>query len=310
MFGGTQFSFDNGGNIGPAYTGRILVNLVQIKLVDGSSYAIADSQLRMIHGSMDYNDKVGEFSTGSVEGEMKASDAGVWYLTIDYGTNNTLWLDQAESLKDPYIKRIFGSDGDRDGFNEEYLELNFAGLSPLKAGEDKKEVEITLVHCPARTSSITWTSLTNASSIGTTSYSYKTATGYGGGFTEGDMAKIAKIELQFDANATHATYPDSEYWKLTHLKLKGYTWGTSQFGGYDLANTRFLLKFGDQVNHQGGKDLYYAKNAGDLWASYELKGYCKYPEASVDVVVKIKFYFYKPDGTLTDAFTEFTQFSS
>ena len=291
------------------YSGRLKVNLVQVKRIDGSAYRIADAQMRIIHGDMDYNSKVGDLSSATVTGEMTQADSGTWFLIIDYGTNNTCWLDHSETVKDPYVQRVFGSDGDRDGFNEEYVELYFGDLSPLKAGEDKKEVEVKLVSAPARTSSITYTSLTNASSIGTTSYSYYTSTGYMAGFTEGDLGKIAKVELVFDETGNN-TYPDSGYWMLTHLKIGPYTWGTATFGTYDLANTRYKVEFGDQINSQGGKDVYYAKNAGDLWASYELKAYCNYPSASKVIVAKVKFYFYKPDGTLTSAFTAPTQFAS
>jgi hypothetical protein len=291
------------------YSGRLKVNVLEVKRLDGSAFGVADSFYRVIHGSGDWNDKVGSYSSDSITGDLKASDNGVWYLCIDYGTNNTQWLDEGETFKDPYVAKIFGRDGDQDGFDETYVELFFGGLGPLKAGEDKKEVEVTLVWDTARTASITYTSLTNASSISTSAYNYYTATGYMGGFSEGEMAKLAKIQIDF-SNTNNETYPDNEYWKLVHLQIGPYTFTQSQFGGYDLANKRFEIKFGDQVNHAGGKPLYYAKNAGDLWASYELKAYCKYPSSSKTIIPQVKFYFYKPDGTISSAFTEYVSFAS
>jgi hypothetical protein len=298
-----------GGVPGSVYSGRLKLNIVEIKRVDGSDYDISDSFYRVIHGSGSYNDKVADVSSDSVTGEIKPSDAGIWYLVLDYGTNTTFWLDHTETLKDPYITEIAGRDGDQDGFQETYLTLDFSQLAPLTAGESQKEREISLVFCPARTTSITFTSLTNASSIGTSAYSYKTATGYMAGFTEGDLGKIAKVELVFD-DSGNTTYPDVGYWMLTHLKLGPYTWTATTFGGYDLANTRFQAKFGDQINSQGGKPIYYAKNAGDTWATYEVKAYCKYPSASKTIFVDVNLYFYKPDGTLTSAFTRTVSFAS
>jgi len=281
-----------------------------VKRIDGSSYLVADAQLRVIHGSMDYNDQVASVSGASITGDMKGADSGIWYLLIDYGTNSTLFLDVSETLKDPYVASVRGFDGDKDGFQEECVELNFAGLGPLQAGEDKKERDVKLVYDPARTGSITYTGLTNSSGISTSAYSYETATGYTGGFTEGDLGKIGKIELDFSVNATHATYPDNSYWVLVHFKLGPYTFTANNFGTYDLSNTRYQYRIGDQINHQGGKDLYYSKNAGDLWATFELKAYCKYPEANSNCTVTIKVFFYKPDGTMTSAFTVGTLFAS
>jgi hypothetical protein len=293
-----------------AYAGRLKVNLLQVKRIDGTAYALAGTiTKRMIHGRLDYNDKVADFSGYSVTGEMKPTDSGVWYLIIDYATNNTLWLDADETLKDPYVRSIFGFDGDKDGFLEECVELGFFGLGQLQAGESYKERDVKLVFDPARTSSITFSSLTNASSIGTTSYAYYTATGYMTGFTEGDMAKIAKIQIMFNETGD-STYPDTNKWMLTHLKLGPYTITGGQFGAYDLANTRYQIMFGDQVNGQNGRDMFYAKNAGDLWASYELKAYCKYAAGSQNVTPVMVFYFYKPDGTLTTGFGRITAFDS
>jgi hypothetical protein len=292
------------------YSGRIKANFLQVKRIDGTSYAVADSQMRVIHGSLDYNDQVAAVSGASVTGEMKEADKGVWYLIIDYGTNNTLWIDTSETLNDPYVTRVFGFDGDKDGFQEDCVELNFGSLSPLVAGEDKKEVDVKLVYDPARTSAISFSLQTNSSGISTTGYSYETVTGYTAGFTEGDLAKIAKIEIDFSDNATRATWPDSSYFMLVHLKIGPYTFTPSQFGTYDLSNKRYQTRIGDQINHQGGKDLFYAKNAGDLWAIFELKAYCKFPEGGQELLVTLKFYFYKPDGTITSAVTVNTWFAS
>jgi hypothetical protein len=303
---GSQLKF--GGLPGNVFAGRIKMNIVEVKRIDGTQYTVESTQIRVIHGDMDFNNKVGDFASHTITGEMKAEDKGYWYMIIDYGsTNNTLWLDYEESVKDPYVTKIFGADGDQDGFDEDYVELYMGNLSPLIAGESYKEVEVGLSYCPARTSGVTFTSLTNSSAITTTGYVFDTATGYTTGFTEGDMAKIAKIELTF--NATSDDYPDSEYWKLTHLKLGPYTFTASQFGGFDKANMRYQIKFGDQINHQGGRPLYYAKNAGALWASYELKAYCKFPTA-VYITVSIDVYFYKPDGSLTSKFTATTTWTS
>ena len=214
IIAGTQIDF-KGGQLS-VYSGRLKVNLVQLKRIDGSAYGFADAQMRMIHGSGDYNDKVGTISSNAVTGDLKDADSGKWILVIDYATNNTCWLDHSETLNDPYITDVYGSDGDRDGFDEDYIEMNFGGLSPLKAGEDKKEVEVTLICDPARTASVTFSSLTNASSISTSAYDYYSATGYTAGFTEGDLGKLAKVVLDFSAT-NNETYPDSEYWKLTHL---------------------------------------------------------------------------------------------
>ena len=299
------------GQVSGAYTGRLKINFIQLKRIDGSAYEVKDAQLRVIHGSMDYNDKVATVSSGAVTGDVKAADNGIWYLCIDYGTNTTEWIDPGETLKDPYITRYFGADGDQDGIDEDYIEMNFAGLPPLTAGEDKKEVEVTLMYCPARVSSITLTSLTNASSIGTTAYAYYTATGYTSGFSEGDLAKLAMIELVFD-DTGNTTYPDKayQYWKMTHIALGPYTFTSSQFGDYDLANTRFQYSIGDLNNHHGGKPLYYAKNAGDLWCRWEIKAYCKYPSASKVIEPTLNLYFYQPSGVLTSAVTVDVQFNS
>ena len=292
------------------YNGRLKINFIQVKRVDGATYDVVNTQMRVLHGSMDYNDKVGTLSSNTITGDLKVADRGKWYLIIDYATNNTCWLDYGETRKDPYVARIFGSDGDKDGFDEEYVELDFSSLdATLKAGQDKHEVEVTLVWSPARTSSIAFSSLTNATSISTSAYDYYAVTGYTTGFTEGDMAKLAKIELDFSASGND-TYPDSEYWRLTHLKLAGYTYTVGDFGGYDKANKRFLVKFGDQINHLGGDPMYYAKNAGTLWASYELKAYCKYPSSSKVILITMNFYFYKPDGSLTSAFARTVTFAS
>jgi len=290
------------------YSGRLKLNLVMVKSVDGTAYAYPATQLRMIHGTMDFNDQVASFSGYSITGDMKPTDSGKWYLILDYGTNNTCWLDHDETAKDPYITRIFGADGDRDGFDEEYMEITMTGLGALQGGEPYKEREIHLVSSPARTSSITFSSLTNATGISTTAYAYKTATGYTAGFTEGDLAKIAKIQINL--NTTTKLYGDDESLMLTQLKLGSYTWTGTSFGGYDLSNTRWELRLGDQVNAQGGQPLYYQKNGGDLWAAYELKFYAKYAASGQNVNVSISFFFYKPDGTVTTAFTRDTSFAS
>lgn len=293
---------------GTVYAGRLKINNVEVKRLDGSNFDVGDAIYRVIHGSGDWNDKVGDYSSDAVTGDLKEADNGVWYLCIDFGTNTSQWLDVGETLNDPYVRSIFGRDGDRDGFDETYVELYFGGLSPLRAGEDKKEVEIrTTWTVPDMNPA--FTSLTNASSIGASSYDYYTATGYMTGTAEGECAKLAKIHLDF-SDSGNDTYPDSEYWKLTHLRLGPYTLTSSHFGGYDKANKRYKITFGDQINHQGGRDLYYAKNAGDLWASYELKAYCNYPSASKVILVTMQLYFYQPDGTLTSAISRVVSFSS
>lgn len=296
-----------GSKAGLVYTGRIAVNFVQLKRVDGSVYGIADGQMRVIHSSKSFNDKVGTVTSSAIEGDMKESDKGTWFLILDYTTNQTLWLDAEETGKSAYVKSITGWDGDVDGFNEECVELYFGDLGSLKAGESKKTIEVNLVSSPARRSSITLTSLTNASAAMSTAYAYYTATGYMGGFSEGDLGYLAKIQLDFSASG-NTTYPDTEAWKLTSFKLGAWSFTATEFGTYDLANTRYELKFGDQVNRQGGKSYYYAKNAGDLWSSFELKAYCKYSTNRVQPTIKL--YFYQPDGTITAAFTHNVDFQS
>ena len=307
LLSGTQFDFGGTPNVA-FFNGRLKINFVQVKRVDGSAYEFLDTELRVIHQS-DYNDKVGTISSRAVSGVMKPEDKGTWTLVIDYGTNTTAWLDIGETAKQQYIKRIYGADGDRDGFNEEYIEMYFGDEPPLTAGESYREVEVTLVECPARIASIGATSLTNSTGIGTSSYSYETSTGYLTGFTEGDLGSLAKIELTF-ADSGNTTYPDTEYWKLVHVKLGPYTFTAAQFGSYDLANTRYQVKFGDQVNHHGGRDLYYEKNSGDTWATYEIKSYCKYPSSSKTIYCTLKLYFYSPAGTITAAFTQVTSWAS
>lgn len=310
IFGGSQWNFGNNPKVGNIFSGRLQTNFVTIKRVDGSGYPDAPwaaTYCRMVHGN-DYNDKVGTIASNAVSGTMKPEDNGIWTLIVDYGTNTTLWLDEAETAKQSYVNRIYGQDGDKDGFDEEYVELDFSAVPPTN-GFETRNVEVTLAFDPARIATITETSLTNATGISTTAYAYKTATGYMAGFTEGDMAKLAKVVLDF-SNTGNETYPDLEYWKLTHLKLGPYTLTSAQFGAYDLANKRFELKFGDQTNHIGGRELYYEKNAGTLWCSYELKAYCKYAAASKTIIPKVTFYFYRPDGTLTAAFTEYCSFAS
>jgi hypothetical protein len=296
---------------GSVYAGRVKINLIQTKHIDGSSYAVDTSQMRMLHGPMDYNDKVGDFSGYSITGDVSPGDKGYWYLVIAYGTNNTAWLDKQATLtaqgQNGYVSRIFGADGNKDGFDEEYVELYLGNLPARTAGESQKEIEVTLVYDPARTSGITWVSLVNASTVTNTAYGYYTCTGYTAGFTEGDMAKLAKVTLVM-SDSGNTTFPDLQYWMLTQLSLGPYTLTASDFGGYDLANTRFQVTFGDQVNSQGGRDLYYAKNAGTLWASYELKAYCKFPATNETLRVHMNFYFYKPDGSLTTAFSRLVDF--
>jgi hypothetical protein len=303
---GSQLPFKS--EVGNVYSGRVKVNLVMLKRIDGTAYETTNTQMRVIHGDMDYNNKVGTLSSNSITGDLNAEDRGYWYLILDYGTNNTDWLDAAETRKSEYVSRIFGWDGDKDGFDEETIELYFGNLPPLVAGESYKEVEVTLIFDPARTSSVTFTSLTNASSISTSAYSYYTSTGYTGGFTEGDLSRIAKIEIQF--NSSSATYVDNETWRLTHLKIGPYTFTASEFEGFDLANYRYQILFGDQINSQGAKDLYYPKNGGTLWAPYELKAYCKYGNSGEEVQVDIEIFLYKPDGSITSAFTRETAFAS
>jgi hypothetical protein len=293
-----------------AYTGRIQLNLVQTKRIDGSAYGFANSQIRLIHGSLDYNDLVTTVSNDQATGEMKSADHGTWYLIIDYGTNNTCWLDALETAKNAHVKRVFGFDGDQDGFLEPTIELYLGDLAPLTAGEDKKVVDLNIINDPARVSSITFTSLTNATGIATDAYGYYVSTGYMVGFSEGDLASLAKVNLEFTDTGNN-TYPDTNYWTLISLKMGSfYTWGTQEFGGYDLANKRYQAMFGDQINALGGKPVYKAKNAGDLWCTYELKTYAKFPSASKTIVVHMKFYFYQPDGSLTSAVERTVDFSS
>ena len=298
-------------NFGPGeelnvFSGRLAITFNSINRVDGAARSIAWSSFRCIHGSMDYNDQVATVSAAAVTGTVRKDDKGIWYVVIDYPNSTAPWLDYSETLKDPFVAEIFGADGDRDGFHEDYLKLNFNSL-PTKTEYETTNINVKLVLAPARVASIDYTSLTNVTDVGTTSYSYKAATGYMTGFSEGDLAKLAKTEIVFDTTGTNETYPDAEYWKLTHLKLGPYTFTSAQFGAYDLANVRYQLKFGDQVNHQGGKNYYYEKNAGTLWATYELKAYCKW-DANTRITITIKFYFYKPDGTLTSAFSQVIEF--
>jgi len=294
---------------GNVYSGRVKVNLVQLKRIDGTAYEVINTQMRVIHGSMDYNDKVGTLASNTITGDLKSEDKGYWYLILDYATNNTEWLDSSETLKDPYVTRCFGADGDRDGFDEEYVELYFGNLGALVAGESYKEVEVSLIYDPARTSSIAFTSLTNASSIGTASFSYFTQTGYTTGVTEGDLFKIAKIQLSPD-NATTGNMFDNGSFSLVHLKLGPYTWTATDFGGFDLANDRFKLEFGDQINSQGGKDVYYPKNGGDIWCPFELKTYDKAGAAAQTYALTINIYVYKPDGSVSSAFARIVSFAS
>jgi len=59
--GFSSIDWDKGTSLN-VYQGRLKINLVQVKRIDGSTYVISDSQMRVIHGSMDFNDKVGELS--------------------------------------------------------------------------------------------------------------------------------------------------------------------------------------------------------------------------------------------------------
>jgi len=294
---------------GNVYSGRVKVNLVQLKRIDGTAYEVINTQMRVVHGSMDYNDKVGTLASNTITGDLKSEDKGYWYLILDYATNNTEWLDSSETLKDPYVTRCFGADGDRDGFDEEYVELYFGNLGALVAGESKKEVEVSLIYDPARTSAIAFTSLTNASGISATSYSYFTNTGYMTGVTEGDLFKIAKVTIAPD-NATTGNMIDNGSLTLTHLKLGPYTWTAGDFGGFDLANLRFKMEFGDQINSQGGKDMYFPKNGGDIWCPFELKTYDKFGAASKQYYCTINIYVYLPDGSVSAAFARIVTFSS
>lgn len=305
VFAGSNIEWGTDLNV---YVGRVKVNLVELKRLDGSVYGMTNTWYRMLHADGDYNNKVGTISTAkSVTGDLLPEDNGYWTLCLDYG-NTSHWLDIGETLADERITDIYGQDGDRDGFDETYMRLWLGNLGALKAGESYKEVEVNLIYDVADLNPA-FTSLTNASSIGTSSYSYYTATGYTTGTAEGEMAKIAKIVLDFSAT-DNETYPDAEYWKLTHFRIGAYTFTASQFGGYDLANKRYQIKFGDQTNHFGGKDLYYAKNGGTLWAPYELKAYCNYPSASKTIYVTVSFYLYQNDGTLTSAISRIVSFAS
>jgi len=302
-----------GGNQLNAYSGRVTLNVYSIKRVNGAVYTLDDAdceQWRLIHGSKDYNDKVASYSYDSVMtwvGEVKPEDNGIWYLVWDPGTNQTAWVDLQETLKQPYVAGIFGEDGDIDGFDELYLKLDLSGLSPLVAGESTKTVDLNLIACPARIATITQTNQMNSTGI-TGTYGYETTTGYFGGFSEGDLTYLAKIEIDF-SNTGNSTYPDTDAWMLTHYQIGQYTFSASQFGGYDLANKRYTLKFGDQINFMsGGKPIYYAKNAGDLWCTYELKAYCAWTSAVI--VPQIKLYFYDPDGTMTSAFIEYVMYTA
>jgi hypothetical protein len=145
--------------------------------------------------------------------------------------------------------------------------------------------------------------------ISATAYGYSSATGYMTGFTEGDEGKLAKVILDFSASGNE-TYPDANYWMLTQLKVGAYTFTSSTFGSYDLANKRYKVEFGDQINSAGGRDFFYEKNAGTLWSSYELKAYCKYPTTNKRIEVTMSFYFYKPDGTISAAFSQVIEFNS
>lgn len=299
-------SLPTGVTPGNVYAGRLKINFLETKRVDGSEYKIGPTQMRVIHGSMDYNDKVGTVSGGAgtgsyptITGDVAPADEGVWFLIIDYGTNNTAWLDIGQTAKQQYVTRVFGFDGDVDGFDEDTLEMNFANLPPISE-DGYREVEVNLVLDPARTSSVTCTSMINSTTVSTTAYSYTSATGYIAGFTEGDLARLAKLQLVFDDNATEKAFPDNTQWQFTHLKIGPYTWTGSQFGGYDLSNSRYQITFGDQVNWQGGKDLYYAKNAGTLWCSYELKAYCLYSAAG-SAAPKLYAYLYEPDGSISSS---------
>lgn len=302
--------FNLGGEVpGNVFTGRVSLNVLQEKRVSGASYGFATSVMRIIHGTMDYNAKLGEFSSNTVTGSVTNDDKNTLYLVIDQGnTTARVWLDEQETLKQDHIVKIFGADGDRDGFNEEYVQISLSGV-PMPTGYETRNVDVHLITDPGRAASVTLTSLTNATGISTSAYGYKTASGYLGGFSEGDLGKIAKIELTVSTSGTNETYPDNEYWKLTHLKLGPYTFTSAQFGAYDLSNTRWQLKFGDQVNSQGGKDLYYEKNAGDLWCQYELKAYTKFPAANV-LLITINIYFYDVDGTLSIVFNQVTSWTA
>lgn len=295
---------------GNVYSGRVKVNLVQLKRIDGTAYEVTNTQMRVIHGSMDYNDKVGTLSSNSITGDLKSEDEGYWYLVLDYGTNNTEWLDASETLKDPYVTRCFGADGDRDGFDEEYVELYFGNLGALVAGESYKEVEVSLIYDPATpvTDGLTFASLTNATGISTTSYSYFTCTGYESATSEGELFKIAKVIIL--ANTTSDDICDNGSLVLTHLKVGPYTWTSSDFGAFDLANVRWEMRFGDQINSQGGKDIYYPKNGGALWCPFELKTYCKFGAASQEYTLTISIYLYKPDGSVTSAFSRVVSLTS
>ncbi len=135
----------NTGLPGAVYAGRVKINLIQTKHLDGSTYAVDTSYMRMLHGSMDYNDKVGDFSGYSITGDVNPGDKGYWYLVIDYGTNNTQWLDKQATLtaqgQNGYISRIFGADGDKDGFDEEYIELYLGNLKKMQSLLEYMEME-------------------------------------------------------------------------------------------------------------------------------------------------------------------------
>jgi hypothetical protein len=283
-----------------AFSGRLAVTVNEVKRIDGSAYEFEDTQCRWVHGrNFDYNDQVASISSDVCTGSMTPEDKGIWYYVIDYGTNTTCWLDQTATKTQDYVSDIIGWDGDRDGMQEVAIKYDFSSLEKT-AEYETRNTDVTQVLSVVDLVN-DFTSLTNVTSIDATSYKYVTCTGYMTGIDEGDLINLAKVEIQLSTSGTNETYPDSSYIILTHYKLGAYTFSASQFGSYDLSNARYQLKFGDQVNAFGSKDYYCEKNSGDLWCTYELKVYAKWPSLKNRIWVTLEHWFYSPDGTISSA---------
>jgi len=295
-----------------AYAGRTTLNLLNTERYDGSVFSFASASIfRVIHGaSKDYGNILGTVSgleTVSCTGVMTAADGGILYVVVDYGTNTTSsatagqgcpLIDYSASIKG-YVQSITGWDGDDDGFDEELITLNLNSVDK-PTGYETRNIDVPLVW-NTYDSTLALTALTQATGLSNSAFSYGTSTGYASSFEEGDMAKIAKIQVTL--NSTSYLYADNSTLFLTHVKIGQYTFTGAQFGTFDTSTYRWEITFGDQSNLQGGKEIFYAKNAGTLWCPWELKTYSNVGHASYTIIVTLSVYYYTPASGISSAVT-------
>jgi hypothetical protein len=250
---------------------------------------------------------------------LRSEDKGKAFLTADYGTGTSIFL-YMPSVKEYSRNFITGWepwDYDKDGILEYSFAMDFASLPALIAGESSKTVQFNLPIVKAETSQ-TITSQNNATSISTSAYEDKYATGYIS-ITSGNALKLVRMRLVYGSTADNDTYVDNGNFKLVEVTMG---WPSS-YGGpktysgalitNDDSNDRYNFDLGvtDLNNEYYAGLIYRDRNVGDTAITFSIHALCKFPSASKTEYMYLELTTIDPASTMdSTTLVQYVQFAS